>query len=164
MSTERNPEPAILTETHEKLRQHQLPDWITEHLDEYAREPEKAHGWDASAFGGHQDTPTLLLTTRGRKSGRLLTMPLIYGKAGADYVIVGSKGGAPTNPAWVFNLEADPQVGVQVARDHFDAVARIASGDERARLWEMMVEVYPPYHDYQARTERQIPVVVLTRR
>lgn len=163
MSDERKPEPPILTEFHEKAKQHVVPDWIVQHLEEYERDPEAAHNWDGSAFGGHQKTPTLLLTTRGRKTGRMITMPLIYGEDGANYVIIGSKGGAPQNPAWVFNLEADPKVQVQVIRDRFDAVARIAGGEERKRLWEMMVGVYPPYRDYQKRTEREIPVVVLTR-
>lgn len=162
MSNERKPEPEILKETNEKLAQHVVPDWIVKHLEEYARDPDKAHYWDGSAFGGHKQTPCLLLTTRGRKTGRQLTMPLIYGKDGDEYVIAGSKGGAPQNPAWVFNLEADPNVGVQVARDRFDGTARIASGSERARLWEMMVGVYPPYRDYQARTDREIPVVVVS--
>lgn len=164
MSNERKPEPAILTELHKQLNEHIVPDWIVKHLEEYARDPDKAHYWDGSAFGGDKKTPCLLLTTKGRKSGRMLTMPLIYGTDGANFVIVGSKGGAAQNPAWVFNLEADPNVGVQVARDRFDGVARTAKGSERARLWEMMVGVYPPYRDYQARTEREIPVVVLSRK
>lgn len=164
MSDERNAEPAILKETHEKLSQHVVPDWIVQHLKEYDRDPEAAHYWDASAFGGHEETTCLLLTTRGRKSGNMITMPLIYGKDGATYVIVGSKGGAPKNPAWIYNMEADPNVEVQVARDRFYAVALLASGEERKRLWEMMAGVYPPYRDYQKRTEREIPVVVLTRK
>lgn len=164
MSDSRKAEPAILTETHNKLREHQVPDWIVKHLEEYARDPVKAHLWDGSAFGGHKETPTLLLTTIGRKTGRRITMPLIYGKDGADYVIVGSKGGAPVNPAWVFNIESNPNVEVQIVADRFAAVARIATGEERARLWKMMVAVYPPYPSYQERTEREIPVVVLTRK
>lgn len=164
MSDERKPEPPILTEFHEKAKQHVVPDWIVEHLKEYDENPEKAHFWDGTAFGGHQKTPTLLLTTKGRKTGRMLTMPLIYGEDRGTYVIVGSKGGAPQNPGWMFNLEADPNVEVQVVRDRFAAVAHVATGAERARLWEMMAGVYPPYRDYQKRAPREIPVVVLTRK
>ncbi|WP_420466780.1 nitroreductase family deazaflavin-dependent oxidoreductase [Panacagrimonas sp.] len=164
MSDDRRPEPPILSDFHKKTRQHVVPDWIVEHLKEYAEDPEKAHLWDARAFGGSEHTPTLLLTTRGRKTGRLLTTPLIYGADDGHYIVVGSKGGAPQNPGWMFNLEADPNVEVQVVRDRFAAVARVASGEERERLWEMMAAIYPPYRDYQARTPREIPVVVLTRR
>jgi deazaflavin-dependent oxidoreductase (nitroreductase family) len=94
----------------------------------------------------------------------MITMPLIYGTDGPRYVVIGSKGGAPQNPSWVFNLEADPHVEVQVLHDTFSAVASTAAGPERARLWEMMVGVYPPYRGYQERTAREIPVVVLTRK
>ena len=153
----------VLKDFREKKKQDQLPDWILAHLEEYASDPEKARLWDASQFGGYENTPTLLLTTTGRKSGRRVTLPLIYGDDGADQVIVGSKGGAPENPAWFLNLSADPKVDVQVGADRFQAVARIATGPERARLWAKMVGVYPAYTDYQSRTEREIPVIVLTR-
>ena len=164
MSEGNKPETSVLIDFREKMSRGVLPEWIVHHLDEYERDPEKGHLWDARPFGGHEKTPCMLLTTRGRKTGRQLTLPLIYGRDGDNVVIVGSKGGAPENPAWMSNLLADPNVGVQVVADRYQAVARVATGAERARRWEMMVDVYPPYRDYQSRTQREIPVVVLTRR
>lgn len=164
MSDQDKDELPVLKDFRDKKKQNLLPDWIVEHLAEYARDPVKGHLWDGRPFGGYEKTPTLLLTTRGRKTGRTVSLPLIYGKDGANHVIVGSKGGAAENPAWFLNLEADPNVEVQVAADHFSAVAHIATGAERARLWNMMVAVYPSYPDYQSRTEREIPVVVLMRK
>jgi proline iminopeptidase len=90
-------------------------------------------------------------------------MPLIYGEANGAYVIVASKGGAPTHPGWYLNLAAQPAVEVQVIADKFRAVARTATGEERARLWKIMEKIYPPYNAYQAKTQREIPVVVLER-
>ena len=139
----------------------EVPGWITKHLNEYATAPEKGHLWDATAAGGRPDTPTLLLTTTGRKSGKQITMPLIYGVDGDRWVIVASKGGAPEHPAWFLNLQAKPQVELQVVGKKFSAVARVASGEERARLWKLMSDIYPPYPEYQTRTTREIPVVVL---
>jgi deazaflavin-dependent oxidoreductase (nitroreductase family) len=120
-----------------------------------------AHMWDSSYAGGPGPIPTLLLTTTGRKSGEPRPQPLIYGKADAGYVVVASKGGAPTHPAWLLNLQANPDVDVQVATEKFRARARVASDDERPELWKLMAGIYPPYDDYQARTARKIPVVVL---
>jgi deazaflavin-dependent oxidoreductase (nitroreductase family) len=90
-------------------------------------------------------------------------MPLIYGEADGKYVIVASKGGAPQHPGWYLNLTAQPTVEVQVLADKFRATARTATGEERARLWKMMAAIYPPYDAYQAKTQREIPVVVLER-
>ena len=90
-------------------------------------------------------------------------MPLIYGERDGVYVVIGSKGGAPAHPAWYLNLSAEANVEVQVKADRFAARARTATGDERAALWDLMVGVYAPYTEYQARTEREIPVVVLER-
>ena len=90
-------------------------------------------------------------------------MPLIFGQSGPDYVVVASKGGAPAHPAWYLNLEANPDVEVQVKADKFKARARTATGTERAALWAKMVDIYPPYADYQKKTDRQIPLVVLQR-
>ncbi len=104
-----------------------------------------------------------MLTTVGRKSGRILTLPLIFGRSGPDYVVVASKGGAPAHPAWYLNLEANPEVQVQVKGDKFKARAHTANAEERATLWPRMVEIYGPYTDYQKKTERQIPLVVLHR-
>jgi deazaflavin-dependent oxidoreductase (nitroreductase family) len=106
---------------------------------------------------------TLLLTTNGRKTGKPSTTPLIYAQAGDDYVIVASKGGAPAHPGWYRNLAKDPNVGVQVKDDVFEARARTATGEEREQLWKLMAQQWPDYDAYQTRTEREIPVVVLER-
>ena len=142
----------------------QLPDWIRDHLQRYlASNGEDGHLWDATVAGGTGLVPTLVLTTTGRKSGKPLTLPLIYGRAGNSCVVIASKGGAPQHPAWYLNLEANPEVEVQVKAECFRARARTASGKERAALWRQMVEIYHPYEKYQAATSREIPVVVLDR-
>jgi deazaflavin-dependent oxidoreductase (nitroreductase family) len=144
--------------------QQELPDWIKNHLSRYlATNGEDGYLWDATIGGGKGMVPTLLLTTIGRKSGRQLTMPLIFGQSGSDYVVIASKGGAPAHPAWYLNLEANPEVQVQVKADKFTARAHTATGVERAALWTKMVDIYGPYADYQKKTDRQIPVVVLKR-
>lgn len=108
--------------------------------------------------------PTLLLTTTGRRSGEPRVAPLIFGRDGDDYLIVASVGGMPKHPAWYLNLQADPSAHIQVKGDHFDVVARTASDDEKPRLWQIVNEVWPNYDVYQARTDRQIPVVILSPR
>jgi deazaflavin-dependent oxidoreductase (nitroreductase family) len=105
----------------------------------------------------------LLLTTKGRRSGDPRTSPLIYGRHGDDYLVVASKGGAPESPAWYFNLEAEPEVEVQVKGDRFKARARTATSDERPELWAVMVGEWPDYDNYQRKTDREIPIVVLER-
>ena len=105
----------------------------------------------------------LLLTTTGRKTGLERTRPLIYDLDGDDPVIVASKGGAPHHPHWYLNLVASPEVEVQIKGDHFRARARTAEGAERERLWQQMNEMWPHYDEYQQKTERVIPVVVLDR-
>lgn len=137
-----------------------LPSWITEHVELYRKDPVAGHLWTPPTGG--EPVPTLLLTTTGRRSGQARVLPLIYGDApGGAAVIIASKGGAPEHPAWYNNLVADPNVSVQIAERTFDGIARVASGDERARLWDAMTKIWPPYTDYQAATEREIPVVVL---
>lgn len=142
----------------------ELPPWIKDHVSRYlATNGEDGYLWDASLGGGKGLVPTLLLTTVGRKSGRSITLPLIFGRSGADYVVVASKGGAPNHPSWYLNLDAHPEVQVQVKADKFKAIAHTANATERAALWPRMVEVYGPYEDYQKKTDRQIPIVVLKR-
>jgi deazaflavin-dependent oxidoreductase (nitroreductase family) len=142
----------------------ELPSWIKDHLDRYiATNGEDGYLWDASLGGGKGMIPTLLLTTVGRKSGRELTLPLIFGRSGEDYVVVASKGGAPEHPAWYLNLDANSKVKLQVKADKFTAQAHTANAQERARLWPKMVEIYGPYADYQKKTNREIPIVVLHR-
>jgi deazaflavin-dependent oxidoreductase (nitroreductase family) len=109
-------------------------------------------------------TTILLLTTRGRSSGEPRTTPLIHRTDGDRWVVVASKGGAPANPSWYENLLADPQATIEVLAETIPVLASTAEGEERARLWSLMAEVWPAYDDYQARTEREIPVVILTRR
>ncbi|MBM4256882.1 MAG: nitroreductase family deazaflavin-dependent oxidoreductase [Deltaproteobacteria bacterium] len=141
-----------------------LPKWIDDHLRRYVETDGKdGHMWDSAPVGGPGPIPTLLLTTYGRRSGKPIVMPLIYGEANGTFVIVASKGGAAQHPGWYLNLAAKPAVEVQVLADRFRAKARTATGAERARLWEKMAAIYPPYNDYQKKTEREIPVVVLER-
>ena len=109
-------------------------------------------------------TTILLLTTTGRSSGERRTTPLIHRTDGDRWVIVASKGGAPENPAWYENLLADPQATIEVKDQLIDVRAETIQGEERARLWELMCEVWPAYAEYQTRTAREIPVVALTRR
>ena len=106
--------------------------------------------------------PTLLLTTTGRRTGRERTSALIFARAGDDYLIVASKGGMPSHPLWYLNLQANPQAKIQVKADEFAVVARTASVDEKPRLWKIVTDVWPNYDVYQSRTDRDIPVVVLT--
>ncbi len=108
-------------------------------------------------------TTILLLTTRGRRSGEPRTTPLIHRTDGGRWIIVASKGGAPEHPAWFENLRADDNATIEVLADTIPVVASTAVGEERSRLWSLMTEVWPAYDDYQARTEREIPIVILTR-
>lgn len=107
--------------------------------------------------------PILILTTTGRRSGEERVKPLIFGEDDGRYVVVASKGGAKHHPDWYLNLQADPDVHVQVKADRFAARARTAEGEERARLWARMAEIWPAYDDYRQKTDREIPVVVLER-
>jgi deazaflavin-dependent oxidoreductase (nitroreductase family) len=114
---------------------------------------------------GHiwEGVTTLLLTTTGRRSGQPRTTPLIYGRAGERYLVVASRGGAPKHPDWYQNLVAQPVVQVQVMADRFSARARTATAAEKPALWKTMISIWPPYDEYQTRTSREIPVVILER-
>lgn len=139
-----------------------LPDWIQNHIDQYEADPDKGHMWDSSVVGGPGPLPCLLLTTTGRKSGKSRTLPLLYAKHDLGHVIIASKGGAPAHPAWYLNLSANATVDVQVAHDKFKAKAEtVPEGELRDQLWEIMAEIWPSYNEYQAKTERKIPVVLL---
>jgi deazaflavin-dependent oxidoreductase (nitroreductase family) len=109
-------------------------------------------------------TTILLLTTVGRISGETRTTPLIHRTDGDRWVVVASKGGAAKNPGWFENLRVNPDISIEVLADTVPVRATTAEGEERDRLWSMMTEVWPAYDDYQAKTDRQIPVVVLSRR
>jgi F420H(2)-dependent quinone reductase len=108
--------------------------------------------------------PVIIVTTRGNKTGKLRKTPLMRVEHDGEYALVGSLGGAPRNPVWYYNLKADPKaVTIQDGPEPFDVEVREVSGPERARWWERAVAAFPPYADYQARTERQIPVFVARR-
>lgn len=140
----------------------ELPGWIAEHVKLYLEDPDQARLWDSTAIGGPGVLPCLLLITRGRKTGNTSMLPLIYGQSEGAFVIIASKGGATTHPAWYLNLTAKPDCEIRVGSDHYRVNARTAKGDERESLWQMMAKIYPPYNDYQVTAgERQIPVVVL---
>jgi len=106
--------------------------------------------------------PSLLLTTRGRTSGEPRTSALIFGRDGDDYLVVASMGGAPTHPLWYRNLLAEPGAEIQVKGEHIAVEGRTASPEEKPRLWKIMTDVWPNYDVYQSRTDREIPVVVLS--
>jgi deazaflavin-dependent oxidoreductase (nitroreductase family) len=105
--------------------------------------------------------PVLLLTTRGRKTGKTRTTPLLYLEDGDRLVVVASKGGAPRHPAWFLNLTADPEVTVERGRERLPMRAHEADEEERARYWPQVVAMYPGYAGYQEKTSRRIPLVVL---
>ncbi|MFI1463996.1 nitroreductase family deazaflavin-dependent oxidoreductase [Nocardia carnea] len=107
-------------------------------------------------------THILLLTTTGRKTGRSRTSALIYGRDGADYLVVASAGGAAKHPAWYLNLRANPEAVIQVKAQRFRVTARTATTAERPRLWGLATEYWPNYDVYQTRTSRVIPLVVLS--
>ena len=141
-----------------------LPQWMVEHANRYiASGGTDGHQYKMSQPGRPELTvPSLLLTTTGRKSGQRFIFPLFYGDTGnGSYIVVASKGGAPQHPGWYRNLVANPEVEVQVGTKKLKARARTATGDERARLWQKALEFWPPYADYQKKTEREIPVVVI---
>lgn len=127
--------------------------------DEHVRRYRETDGEVGYLWNG---VPTLLLTTKGRRSGEPRTSALIFAQDGDDFLIVASKGGAPVHPNWYHNLSADPDVEIQVRARRTKAAARTASDEERPRLWKILTEVWPNYDAYVSRTERIIPVVVLT--
>jgi len=128
-----------------------------EHVRVY-RETDGARGYD------WRGTTILLLTTKGRVSGEERTTPLIHRTDGDRWIVIASKGGAPEDPDWYKNMQADPHATIQVKGDVIPVVMSTAEGEERERLWKLMAEVWPGYDDYQASTDRKIPVVVLSRR
>ncbi|WP_201445516.1 nitroreductase family deazaflavin-dependent oxidoreductase [Belnapia sp. F-4-1] len=140
-----------------------LPQWMLDHIHRYLSSGgTDGHMYTVTPPGYAEMTvPALLLTTTGRKSGERFIFPLFYGKVGEGYVIVASKGGAPEHPGWYKNLVANPEVEVQVGTLKTKARARTVSGEERARLWKQALEFWPPYADYEKKTDREIPVVML---
>lgn len=114
-----------------------------------------------SIGGSMRGAPILLLTTTGRKTGKRRTMPLLYLRDGENLVVTGSKGGDPRHPAWFLNLRASPEVEIEIGRERRAMRARVAHGEERQLLWTRLVEMYSSYADYQRKTTREIPVIVL---
>jgi deazaflavin-dependent oxidoreductase (nitroreductase family) len=133
-----------------------MPLFGHEHVARYRETGgEQGHDWEG--------TKTLLLTTTGRRSGEPREHALIYGRHGDDYLVVASKGGAPQHPAWYLNLRENPEVELQVGDERFAATARTATPEEKPELWRIMTAEWPAYDEYQTKTDRDIPVVVLER-
>ena len=128
-----------------------------EHVRVYREtEGERGYHW--------RGTTILLLTTEGRTSGEPRTTPLIHRTDGDRWVVVASKGGAPEHPGWYQNLLANPEATIEVKAQEIPVRATTATGEERSRLWSLMTEVWPAYDEYTQKTDREIPVVVFTRR
>ena len=131
--------------------------WVAKHIRRYV----ETDGKEGHQYNG---MPTLLLTTRGRKSGKLYRTALAYGQDGDRYLLVASNGGASEDPSWYQNLVTNPEVEVQVLADKFKVRARTASPTEKPPLWQIMLKVLPRYDQYQAKAGREIPLVILERR
>jgi deazaflavin-dependent oxidoreductase (nitroreductase family) len=132
--------------------------WVRDQVEQY----ESSGGTRANTL---LDTgmPVIIVTTRGAKSGKLRKIPLMRVEHDGEYALVASMGGSPKHPVWYHNLLADPEVTIQDGPEPFDFRVRELSGDERAEWWDRAVAAYPPYAEYQTRTERRIPVFVATR-
>jgi deazaflavin-dependent oxidoreductase (nitroreductase family) len=137
--------------------------WKDDHLGMYVRSGgAEGHIVDVSDIGGHKFTTTLLLRVVGRKSGKTRINPLIYGDTGGELVVVASKGGADHHPAWYLNIKDSKEICFQIATQAFRGRWREPQGAERAKVWEFMVGIFPPYKKYQASTRREIPLVMLS--
>lgn len=141
-----------------------LPKWMIDHVARYL----SSGGTDGHMYTIERpgvptmSVPSLLLTTVGRKSGDRYLFPLFYGQAGGSYFVIASKGGAPEHPGWYRNILANAEVEIQVGTATMKARARTATGEERARLWDSAVQIWPPFAEYQVKAVgREIPVVVL---
>jgi len=129
-------------------------DWNKQIIDEFRANAGKVGGQFAGA-------PLLLLHTTGAKSGKARVNPMMYLADGEDHVVFASKAGAPTNPDWYHNLVANPRASIEVGEQTLNVVARVAEGETRERLWSRQKELYSGFADYEAKTTRQIPVVIL---
>jgi deazaflavin-dependent oxidoreductase (nitroreductase family) len=130
-------------------------DWVAEQVAAY----EASGGEEANTL---RDTgiPVIIVTMRGHKSGNVRKIALMRVEHDGRYALVASKGGAPANPGWYHNLMADPEIMMQDGPEPFATTARLVTGDERAQWWERAVSVFAPYAEYQAKTDREIPVFV----
>jgi deazaflavin-dependent oxidoreductase (nitroreductase family) len=136
--------------------------WKQDHLDAYLSSGgAEGHIMDVRDLGGHLITTTLLLKYVGRKSGKTMITPLIYGDIGGEVVIVASKGGADHHPAWYLNVIDSKELFFQIGAQAYRASWREPKGAERAQVWDFMVGVFPPYKGYQASTAREIPLVMM---
>ena len=130
--------------------------WVAKHIRHYV----ETDGQQGQVYNG---VPALLLTTRGRRSGKLRRTALFYGQDGDRYLLVASNGGAPKHPAWYLNLVDEPEVEIQIGAERFAACARTASAEEKPALWQKMVALFPLYASYQAKAGREIPLVIVER-
>ena len=131
-------------------------DWARKQAEQF----EQSNGTEAAAMRG---MPIIVLTTRGARTGKLRKTPLMRVEHDGEYAVVGSLGGAPKHPVWVYNVRNEPHVELQDGTEKHDYVARETTGDERELWWKRAVEAYPDYADYQLKTDRVIPVFVLSR-
>ena len=131
-----------------------MSDWNTQIIEEF-----RANG--GKVGGQFEGAPLLLLHTTGAKSGQARVNPMMYQADGDNFAVFASKAGAPTNPDWYHNLVANPRASIEVGDTTVNVVARVAEGDDRDRLWSRQKELYPGFADYEAKTTREIPVVVL---
>jgi deazaflavin-dependent oxidoreductase (nitroreductase family) len=137
-------------------------DWTAEHRRQYLEsDGREGHIVNLAEIGGLSFTTCLLLETVGRKSGKTRIHPLIYGDINGEVIIVASKGGADVDPGWYFNMTAVDEVAFQIGGQGFRATWRELDGVERDEIWTFMVNLYPPYEDYQAGTGRRIPLIAL---
>jgi len=130
--------------------------WVADHVRLYVESGgTEGHHWQPGV-------PTLLLTTRGKKSGSARRTALIYGRDGGDYVVMASYAGSPTHPDWYLNLDADPEVVIQVGEETLPATARTVGPEDRERVWKVMTDIWPDYDEYATKTTREIPLVAIT--
>ena len=131
-----------------------MSDWNAQIIEEFRANSGKVGG----QFEG---APLLLLHTTGAKSGQARVNPMMYQADGENFAVFASKAGAPTNPDWYHNLVANPRASIEVGESTVNVIARIAEGEDRDRLWSRQKELYPGFADYEAKTAREIPVIVL---
>jgi deazaflavin-dependent oxidoreductase (nitroreductase family) len=132
----------------------QVQDWNSKIIEEF-----RANG--GKVGGNFEGAPLLLLHTTGARSGRERVNPVMYQKVGDGYAVFASKGGAPVNPDWYHNLLANPRVRAEIGTDTVELTARVADGHTRDRIWTAQKSAYPGFADYEQKTTRQIPVVIL---
>ncbi|MEY2434513.1 MAG: hypothetical protein QOC92_4238 [Acidimicrobiaceae bacterium] len=133
----------------------EVKDWNTAVIEEFRAN-------DGNVGGNFKGAPLLLLHSKGAKTGQERVNPMMYQKVGDDYAVFASKGGMPTNPDWYHNLVANPEATVEVGTETIPVIARVAEGDERERIWSKQKSDYSGFADYEGKTTRQIPVVILT--